>query len=246
MRIIPAIDLKDGKCVRLLKGDFDKTTEYSNDPVKISRRFSALDVQDLHIVDLDGARSGEQQNRSIVQAIAAESGLDIQLGGGIRDRASVKDWFDNGVTRCVVGSMAISNVPVVTQWLREFGPDRLVLALDVNIVADGTPMLTTHGWTRDTDLSLWNCIDRYADEGIKHVLCTDVSRDGAMAGPNVQLYEETLRRYPHLQLQASGGVRNIGDLQQLRLLGIPAAISGRALLDGAITAMEVASFRRSA
>ena len=246
MSIIPAIDLKDGKCVRLFRGDFDKTTEYSNDPLQISRRFSALDVQDLHIVDLDGARSGEQQNRLLVQAIAAETGLDIQLGGGIRDRASVKDWFDNGVTRCVIGSMAITDVPAVTKWLREFGPDRLVLALDVNIADDGTPMLTTHGWTRETELSLWNCIDRYSDDGLKHVLCTDVSRDGAMAGPNIQLYEETLRRYPGLQLQASGGVRNIDDLQQLRLQGLPAAISGRALLDGAITAKEVASFRRSA
>lgn len=246
MRIIPAIDLKDGKCVRLFKGNFDKTTEYSNDPVEIGGRFSALDVRDLHVVDLDGARSGEQRNRSIVQAIAAETGLDVQLGGGIRDRASVEDWFDNGVTRCVIGSMAVSNVSAVTEWLLEFGPDRFVLALDVNIAEDGTPMLTTHGWTKGTDLSLWNCIDRYSGVGLKHILCTDVSRDGAMTGPNVQLYEETLRRYPHLQLQASGGVRNIGDLQQLRSLGIPAAISGRALLDGAITATEVASFRRSA
>jgi len=246
MRIIPAIDLKDGKCVRLFKGDFDKTTEYSNDPAKIGRRFSALDVRDLHIVDLDGAQSGEQMNRLLVQAIAAETSLDIQLGGGIRDRASVEDWFNNGVKRCVIGSMAITDVSAVSEWLREFGPDRLVLALDVNIADDGTPMLTTHGWTRETDLSLWSCIDRYTDEGLKYVLCTDVSRDGAMAGPNIQLYEETLRRYPDLQLQASGGVRNIDDLRQLRLQGIPAAISGRALLDGAITAMEVASFRRSA
>jgi len=246
MRIIPAIDLKDGKCVRLFKGDFERTTEYSNDPVEIGRRFSALDVGDLHVVDLDGARSGEQRNRVIVQAIAAETGLDIQLGGGIRDRASVKDWLNSGVTRCVIGSMAITDVPAVTEWLGEFGADRLVLALDVNIAANGTPMLTTHGWSRETDRSLWDCIDRYSDVGLKHVLCTDVSRDGAMAGPNTQLYEEVLRRYPELQLQASGGVRDIDDLQQLRLMGIPAAISGRALLDGAITAMEVASFRQSA
>lgn len=232
--------------MRLLKGDFDKTTEYSNDPVAIGRRFSALDVQDLHVVDLDGARSGEQRNRAIVQAIAAETGLDVQLGGGIRDRAALKDWLDNGVTRCVVGSMAVTDVPAVTEWLLEFGADRLVLALDVKIAEDGTPMLTTHGWTRGTDLSLWNCIDQYSDEGLKHVLCTDVSRDGAMTGPNFQLYEETLRRYPNLQLQASGGVRNIRDLRQLRLQGLPAAISGRALLDGAITELEVASFRRSA
>ena len=246
MRLIPAIDLKGGKCVRLFKGDFDKTTEYSNDPTEVARRFSALDVQDLHIVDLDGARSGKQRNRSIVQAIAAETGLDIQLGGGIRNRSGVADWLESGVSRCVIGSMAITDVAAVSDWLREFGPDRLVLALDVKIREDGTPMLTTHGWTEDARLSLWECIDGYSGTGIEHVLCTDVSRDGAMAGPNVELYVEILRRYPDLQLQASGGVRNIGDLQQLRSQGIPAAISGKALLDGAITTTEVASFRRSA
>ncbi len=246
MKIIPAIDLKEGKCVRLLKGDFDRTTVYSDDPVAMSRHFSELDVQDLHLVDLDGARSGKQENRSIVQAIAASTGLDIQLGGGIRDRNAVADWLDHGVTRCIIGSMAITDSPAVTGWLREFGPERIVLALDVNIADSGVPMLTTHGWTRESDVSLWTCLDRYADQGVRHVLCTDVGRDGAMAGPNIQLYQETLRRYPELRLQASGGVRDIGDLEQLRDKGIPAAITGRALLDGAITAEEVASFRRSA
>lgn len=246
MRIIPAIDLKDGKCVRLYQGDFDKTTEYSNDPAEVARRFSALDVQDLHIVDLDGARSGEQLNRSIVKAIAAETGLQIQLGGGIRDRSTVADWLESGVGRCVIGSMAITEAATVKGWLSDFGADRIVLALDVNIREDGTPNLTTHGWTEDADASLWDCIDSYSGAGIRHVLCTDVSRDGAMVGPNVELYVEILRRYPALQLQASGGVRNSGDLQRLKSHGIPAAITGRALLDGEITAAEVASFRRSA
>lgn len=246
MRIIPAIDLQEGKCVRLFRGDFDKTTEYSDDPIAVARRFSALDVQDLHIVDLDGARSGVQQNRAFVAAIAGNAGLDIQLGGGIRTRASIEEWLEHGVARCVVGSMAITNSAIVSEWLSEFGPKRLVLALDVRLQGDGTPMLTTHGWTRDSELSLWDCIDLYAGAGLKHVLCTDVSRDGAMAGPNVALYREMLSRYPHLALQASGGVRHIGDLEELRSHGIPAAISGRALLDGEITTAEVTSFRRSA
>jgi len=246
MKIIPAIDLKDGKCVRLYKGDFDKSTEYSNDPVEMGRRFSALDVQDLHIVDLDGARSGEQKNHAIVEAIATETGLDIQLGGGIRNQATVSKWLTCGVSRCVIGSMAINEVSAVAGWLAEFGSDRIVLALDVKLNADGTPMLTTHGWTKDVGVSLWDCIDSYMGTGIKHVLCTDVSRDGAKAGPNVALYVETLRRYPELQLQASGGVRNIADLDELRSCGVPAAISGRALLDGEITSTEVAAFRRIA
>lgn len=246
MKIIPAIDLKDGKCVRLFKGDFQRTTEYSDDPVAVSREFSALDVTDLHIVDLDGARSGEQRNRAIVQAIATASGLAIQLGGGIRDRATVKAWLDSGVERCVIGSMAINDIATVSDWLTEFGPDRLVLALDVNVLSNGMPMLTTHGWTRQTGISLWECIEHYSDAALKHVLCTDVSRDGAMLGPNLELYAEAVRRYPDLRLQASGGVRNLDDLRQLRSRGVPAAISGRALLDGAITAKEVAAFRRDA
>ena len=246
MRIIPAIDLKDGKCVRLFKGDFEKTTEYSNDPVEVGRRFSALDVHDLHVVDLDGARSGKQSNHAIVQTIAAETGLDIQLGGGIRDRSTVANWLDIGVQRCVIGSLAVTQIPTVIEWLAEFGSDRLVLALDVNVIDDGTPMLATHGWTRDAGVSLWECIDRYVGTEIKHVLCTDIGRDGAMTGPNVDLYVEILKRYPQLSLQASGGVRNIGDLQQLRSHGVPAAISGRALLDGEITTAEVTSFRQSA
>lgn len=246
MRIIPAIDLKDGSCVRLFKGDFEQTTEYSKNPLEVSRRFSALDVQDLHIVDLDGARSGRQQNRAIVSSIASETGLQIQLGGGIRNQATVDDWLSNGVSRCVIGSMAINEVAEVSEWLREFGSDCIVLALDVNVTPDGTPMLTTHGWTREAGLSLWDCIDSYADAGIRHVLCTDVGRDGAMTGPNVELYTEILKRYPALHLQASGGVRDINDLQKLRSAGLPAAITGRALLDGEITTAEVASFRQSA
>ncbi|MDJ0748696.1 MAG: 1-(5-phosphoribosyl)-5-[(5-phosphoribosylamino)methylideneamino]imidazole-4-carboxamide isomerase [Woeseiaceae bacterium] len=245
MRIIPAIDLKDGKCVRLFKGEFDKTTEYSSDPAAIGRRFSALDVDDLHIVDLDGARSGAQQNRKIVSEIAEQSRLAVQLGGGIRARADVAGWLDAGVTRCVIGSVAIYEPRVVVEWMEEFGADRVVPALDVRLDEDGVPMLTAKGWTEEAGVSLWEALDEYTAAGAIHVLCTDVSRDGAMEGPNFHLYADILQRYPTLQLQASGGVRDIEDLELLRELGLPAAITGRALLDGAITEAEVSSFRRS-
>jgi phosphoribosylformimino-5-aminoimidazole carboxamide ribotide isomerase len=134
----------------------------------------------------------------------------------------------------------------VQQWIAEFGPDAIVLALDINLDSRGEPMLTTHGWTEASGVSLWDCIDDYHSVGAQHVLCTDVARDGAMTGPNFKLYTNILSRYPGLNLQASGGVRHIGDLQQLRSLGLPAAITGRALLDGAIAESEVASFRQSA
>jgi phosphoribosylformimino-5-aminoimidazole carboxamide ribotide isomerase len=245
VRIIPAIDLKDGKCVRLFKGDFARTTEYSSDPASIGRRFSALSVQDLHIVDLDGARTGEQGNESIVKEIAAHSGLDVQLGGGIRDRDGIVNWLAAGVKRCVVGSIAINEPDVVKEWLSEFGVDVIVLALDIKLTASGLPMLTTHGWTEDADITLWDCIEDYRRIGARHVLCTDVARDGAMTGPNLELYAEILERYPELQLQASGGVRNADDLRALESLNIPAAITGRALLDGQISDSEVATFRQS-
>lgn len=245
MRIIPAIDLKDGKCVRLLKGDFEQTTEYSSNPAEIGTRFSTLDVADLHIVDLDGARTGTQLNHAVVSEIARETGLSVQLGGGIRSRENVAAWLSNGVTRCVVGSVAIKEPEVVTAWLDEFGPEAIVLALDVKLDDDGTPWLTIQGWTEDSGTTLWNCLDAYSEAGVRHVLCTDVARDGAMTGPNFQLYVEILLRYPTLQLQASGGVRDIDDLELLREIGAPAAITGRALLDGEITPAEIASFRRS-
>jgi phosphoribosylformimino-5-aminoimidazole carboxamide ribotide isomerase len=245
MKIIPAIDLKDGKCVRLFQGDFEKTTEYSSDPAEVGRRFSALDVEDLHIVDLDGARTGEQLNGVIVANIARETGLSVQLGGGIRSRVDVAGWLANGVSRCVVGSTAIRDPESVIGWIDEFGPDALVLALDIKPDDDGAPMLTTHGWTKSAESVLWDCLDAYGDAGLRHVLCTDVTRDGAMEGPNFELYVEILNRYPTLQLQASGGVRDIHDLELLRELGVPAAITGRALLDGEISEEEIASFRRS-
>jgi len=244
MRVIPAIDLQNGKCVRLYKGDFEQTTEYSDDPAAVARQFAELQAHDLHIVDLDGARSGTQLNRDIVTAIAAETDMSVQIGGGIRDRETLTAWLDAGVSRCVIGSLAITEPDAVKSWLVNFGGDKIVLALDVNIDESGVPVITTHGWTRNSSTSVYECIDDFRSLGLRHVLCTDVSRDGAMAGPNVELYADILDQFPDLQLQASGGVRNVQDLNALRNLGVPAAITGRALLDGKITAAEMVSFQQ--
>lgn len=246
MKVIPAIDLQGGKCVRLLKGDFAKTTEYSDDPAAVARQFAELGATNLHVVDLDGARSGTQENHAIIAAIAAESDMAIQIGGGIRHRDTVRRWLDAGVARCVIGSLAITEPDAVKSWLVQFGADRIVLALDVNIGDAGIPVVTTHGWTRPSNMSVYECIEDYKDVGLRHVLCTDVSRDGAMAGPNLDLYAGILMRFPDLQLQASGGVRDRRDLEVLREHGLPAAITGRALLDGKITAAEMASFQQGA
>lgn len=246
MIVIPAIDLRGGRCVRLLRGEFDQETNYSDNPAAIAREFADLAVSRLHIVDLDGARDGSQQNQKLVHRIAAESPLRIQVGGGIRDSAALTTWFDAGVDRCVVGSLAVTEPDIVMKWFAEYGAERIVLALDIRLGADAEPMIATHGWRQTSSVSLWQCMERYLDYGLKHVLCTDVSRDGAMSGPNVRLYREVLSRYPTLELQASGGVRGIDDLRELRTAGVPAAITGRALLDGSLTAEELKSFRHDA
>ena len=246
MKIIPAIDIKDGKCVRLWQGDFDKTTEYSSDPTEVANQFADLAATDLHLVDLDGARFGQQMNKDIVATIAQNSQLAVQLGGGIRDAETVDAWLGAGVSRCVIGSLAITEPDTVKAWFSRFGGDRIVLALDVKLDEQQEPIITTHGWTRDSSSSLFECIHDYLDAGLQHVLCTDVSRDGAMAGPNVELYESVLSTFPTIQLQASGGVRDIKDLERLRQAGVPAAISGRALLDGKISAEEIATFLQDA
>jgi phosphoribosylformimino-5-aminoimidazole carboxamide ribotide isomerase len=246
MKLIPAIDLRGGKCVRLYQGDYDQQTDYSDNPIAVARDFEQLGCPDLHIVDLDGARSGEQDNRMMVTAICAATRFDVQLGGGIRDAEVIERWLEAGVRRCVVGSMAVNEPDTVQQWMADFGRDRIVLALDVRIDDDGTPMLATHGWTEDSGVSLWQCVDAYLEHGLRHVLCTDIGRDGAMSGPNVDLYGTFVERYPGVHLQASGGVRDISDLVALRAAGAHAAISGRALLDGRITAEEVESFLHDA
>lgn len=246
MKVIPAIDLQGGKCVRLLKGDFTKTTEYSDDPLAIARQFAELRTSDLHIVDLDGARTGAQENHAIIAAMASEFDMAIQVGGGIRSRESVRNWLDSGVSRCVIGSLAITEPDAVKSWIVGFGADAIVLALDVNIDDSGIPMITTHGWTRPSSRSVFECIDEYRNLGVRHVLCTDVGRDGAMSGPNTDLYASIMNRYPDLALQASGGIRNLRDLEVLRDMGLPAAITGRALLDGKIGVSEVVSFQHDA
>ena len=241
MRIIPAIDLQGGKCVRLYKGDFARVIEYSDDPVAVARDFSTLQVRELHIVDLDGARTGSQENQELVGKLCANTGLSVQLGGGIRNVDTVTDWLQRGVARCVIGSLAVTEPGLVADWMAEFGAGRIVIALDVSIDESG-PVVATHGWTRSSGVSLWDCIDALADAGMQHLLCTDISRDGAMSGPNFDLYADIVRRYPQLDLQASGGVRDAADLERLRDLEIPAAITGKALLDGRISAAEVAAF----
>lgn len=245
MIVIPAIDLKDGNYVRLYQGDFNRQTHYGDNPVELACRYRQIGFTHLHVVDLDGALSGEQRHRSIVSEMVGKSQLALQLGGGIRSREAIKQWLDSGVARCVVGSLAVTEPRTIADWLTAFGADRIVLALDVYTDGMNPPRLATHGWTRTSDLTLWQCIDGYRRFGLRHVLCTDIVQDGTLSGPNSALYRELLRRYPFIELQASGGVRHRSDLDALSELGCSAAITGRALLDGQITAEEMSPFLRN-
>lgn len=242
MKLIPAIDLRDGKCVRLYQGKFDQQTVYDKDPVSLAQNYRALGCEELHIVDLDGARRGQQQNEVLVRAIVDAGGLAVQIGGGIRSEAALESWLLAGASRIVIGSLAVSEPQLVREWLERYGADKIVLALDVNLDENGTPRVTTHGWSRQATQSLWQCIDQYSANEMPRILCTDISRDGALTGPNVNLYKELLERYPDIRVQASGGIRNLEDLEALQKIGASAAISGRALLDGSITAGEIRKF----
>ncbi|MEX0977124.1 MAG: 1-(5-phosphoribosyl)-5-[(5-phosphoribosylamino)methylideneamino]imidazole-4-carboxamide isomerase [Woeseia sp.] len=246
MIVIPAIDLRQGKCVRLRQGDFNRETVYNDDPVQVARHYRDSGFEYLHVVDLDGARSGQQQHKDVVAKIVSATGLVVQLGGGIRDRSSLEYWLQAGVSRCVIGSLAVREPELVSGWLDEFGADSIVLALDVRTNRNQEPCLAIHGWMEDTDTTLWQAIEHFSAVDAKHVLCTDVGRDGMMSGPNLALYEELNRRYPNVQVQASGGVRNMEDLDTLRRIGCAAAITGRALLDSSITPAEVVSFLHDA
>jgi phosphoribosylformimino-5-aminoimidazole carboxamide ribotide isomerase len=242
VKLIPAIDLRDGQCVRLYQGKFDRQTNYNNDPVSLAQDYRALGCEELHIVDLDGARLGRQQNQEIIRAIVETSQLTVQLGGGVRSESALETWLRAGVSRVVIGSLAVSEPQLVADWLARYGTEKIVLALDVNLDSNGTPRVTTHVWTRQATQSLWHCIDQYAAAEMPRILCTDISRDGALTGPNINLYLRLVERYPDIRLQASGGIRNLEDLEALQKIGASAAISGRALLDGNITAGEIRTF----
>jgi phosphoribosylformimino-5-aminoimidazole carboxamide ribotide isomerase len=242
MRLIPAIDLRNGRCVRLLRGDFATETRYAADPLELLARYRGYGADWLHVVDLDGARDGSGGNRPVIATLVSEPHIRLQVGGGLRDFAAVQDVLDLGVARAVVGSTALTDPDEVRRWLRHFGGGRIALAFDIRLDGAGTPCIATHGWSRQSAVPLWDAVARFVEAGLTHVLCTDVSRDGAMTGPNVSLYAEAVRRHPQIEWQASGGIRDASDLQSLANCGAAAAISGKALLEERIAIEELRPF----
>ncbi len=245
MQVIPAIDIKDGQCVRLHQGRFDRVTDYPVTPAGQAQRYAALGAPLIHLVDLDGARSGGEGNRGLVLELLRSQPGRLQVGGGIRDLRTAEALLDAGAARVVVGSSAVENPDAIGEWIDALGEDRIVVALDVSETEAG-PTVMTRGWVAASALTLWEALDRFTAAGLRHVLCTDISRDGAMEGPATALYRRCLERVPDLALQASGGVRSAADLAELAEAGLPAAIVGRALLEGAISDEEIEPFLRSA
>ncbi len=243
--VIPAIDLLAGGTVRLYQGRFDRISEYTADPVETARGYAEAGCRRLHVVDLDGARTGDAGNMPILKRLTRETGLSIQTGGGIRTIADARARFEAGASQLVIGSLAVREPDTIAAWMDEFGADAIVLALDVRI-EDGIPIPQTHGWVDAFDTTLWDLLATYASRGARHVLCTDIARDGTLEGPNVELYTETAERFPTMQIQASGGVSRLADLESLARCGASAAITGKALLDGRITLQELGSFSRDA
>jgi phosphoribosylformimino-5-aminoimidazole carboxamide ribotide isomerase len=240
--LIPSIDLRGGHSVRLLRGDFAAETRYELGPHELLARYQRLGAPWLHIVDLDGARDGMLINRGIIYQLATQRGVRLQVGGGLRDLGAVDDLLTRGVARVVIGSAAAEQREQVAGWMRSFGPERVCLAFDVRLDAQGVPRLRTRGWQEESPLSLWDAVAGYVDAGLKHVLCTDIERDGALTGPNLALYREALQRFPQIQWQASGGISSGADLVALAAHGVPSAISGKALLEERISLQELRPF----
>lgn len=245
MLIYPAIDLKDGVCVRLMHGKFDQVTQYDEQPAARLTAFATEGAQWIHIVDLDGAEAGEARQHGLIGELTQAIDVKIQSGGGVRGANDVAKLLDAGVSRVVVGSLAVTQPNDVAAWLKGFGVEHITLALDVKI-EDGVPVPALKGWTQSSGVTLWEALDRYPKGTAKHLLVTDVGRDGAMTGPNLDLLAEIRQRRPDLVLQASGGVSSLDDIAAVKALGCHGVIVGRALYEGRFTLPEaIATARRA-
>lgn len=237
MIVYPAIDLRGGVCVRLMHGRFDAVTHYDDAPAARLAAFAAAGATWAHIVDLDGAEAGRAMQHALIGELAAAIDIRIQSGGGVRSTDDVQRLLDAGVSRVVVGSLAVSDPDTVSGWLDDFGADRLTLAIDVK--ADGDRWVPAlKGWTEAAAIDLWAALDRYPPGSAQHLLVTDVGRDGALTGPNLDLLAQIVRRRPDLRVQASGGVSSLPDLAAARDIGCDGAIVGRALYEGRFTVAE--------
>lgn len=234
IELIPAIDLIDGKCVRLTKGDYAQKTVYNEDPLSQALEFQHLGLNRLHIVDLDGAKSKHIVNDAVLRRITQNTNLIVDFGGGIKTQADIEKAFDAGAHMVTIGSVAVTEPETFLGWLCKYGADRIILGADVR-----NGMVSINGWKEDSDKELLPFLEKYVKAGVRNVLCTDISKDGTLSGPAMELYHSVMIRHPQLHLIASGGVSCNDDIRQLEARGIPAVVFGKAYYEGKIDITQI-------
>jgi phosphoribosylformimino-5-aminoimidazole carboxamide ribotide isomerase len=238
MDIIPAIDIIDGKCVRLTHGDYSQKKIYNEHPLEVARQFEDAGISRLHLVDLDGAKEGRVKSWKVLETLAAKTSLVIDFGGGIKTEKDVTIVFDSGAAFATVGSIAVKEWETFANWLTVFGADKFLLGADVK-----EEKITISGWTENTDIWIYDFIEKNIQAGVKQLFCTDVSKDGALEGPSIELYKNIIQKFPQLYFIASGGVSSLDDIFKLRDIGCNGVIIGKAIYENRITLNELKQFQ---
>jgi len=238
MILVPAIDIINGHCVRLTKGDYDTKKVYNESPVEVAKAFEGAGLTHVHVVDLDGARAKHIVNANVLEQIATQTSLQVDFGGGIKSETDLETAFDCGASQVTLGSIAVSEPELVGEWLEKFGAEQLILGADAK-----NRRIATHGWEQDSGLDVIDFIKDYAQKGFEYVLCTDVAKDGMLAGPSLELYYEILEQLPEISLVASGGVTTMDDIYQCAELGCTAAIIGKAIYENKLSLKELERYQ---
>ncbi len=238
IELIPAIDIINGQCVRLTKGDYDQKTVYRDSPAEVAKEFEEMGFKRLHVVDLDGAKSKHIVNEDVLRSITTETRLTVDFGGGIKTDEDIEKAFEAGAQMVTVGSIAVTQPELFMGWLKKYGADRMILGADVR-----NGKISINGWKEDSTEDLLPFLRKYIDAGVKTVLCTEISKDGTLAGPAIGLYQQVMAAYPQLHLIASGGVSSIEDIKALEKAGIPAVVFGKAIYEGRIDLKELMTMR---
>jgi phosphoribosylformimino-5-aminoimidazole carboxamide ribotide isomerase len=237
MQIIPAIDIIEGKCVRLTEGDYAQKKIYNEDPLEVAKQFEGVGLMRLHLVDLDGAKAGTVMNWKVLEKIANKTSLVIDFGGGIKTEATLKTVLDTGAAYATIGSLAVKERQTFEQWIEDFGAAVFMLGADVY-----EEKIAVGGWIEKTTKDVYDFIGSYMQKGVTQLFCTDIQKDGKLEGPSIELYKKILQQYPSLQLIASGGVSQLKDLEELRTIGCSAAIVGKAIYENKISLLELSKF----
>ncbi len=236
MQIIPAIDIIEGKCVRLEQGDFTKISVYRNEPLEVAKQFEGVGLERLHLVDLDGARLGKVSNWKVLEKIAAKTRLIVDFGGGIKTTNDIDIVFNSGAAMAAIGSIAVKEEELFSSWLLYYGVSRFLLGADVK-----DEKIAIHGWQEKTELDIYDFIQKWMDKNVRQVFCTDISKDGLLQGPAIELYKKIIDRFPSIEFIASGGVQSVQDIYELAAIGCKGVIVGKAIYEGRIRIEDLPS-----